>query len=169
MDNRKAKRSRSTTAADDAFWDCPLCTYRNKNESFRCEMCNMRKGTSTRKPRISQVTQQLATIENQIEQERKKEKRKEILLKSKGNRKYPKHFKFDNAQTISITVNDVTVFITDVELNSHDNEEEACKSLSTKSSRSKLEVDSKDSADNTTSSDNDSSKNEAEPVANTND
>lgn len=122
----------------------------------------MRKGTSTRKPRISQVTQQLAKIENQIEQERKKEKRKEILMRSRTNRKASRHFRFDNAQTISITVNDVTVFITDVELNTQENDDENTKSLSTKSSRSKLEMDSKDSADNTTSSDNESSKHEIE-------
>jgi len=41
-------------------------------------MCSIRKGTSTRKPRLTQVTQQFAKIENQIELERQKEKRKTV-------------------------------------------------------------------------------------------
>ena len=41
-----------------------------------------------RKPRLTQVTQQFAKIENQIEQERQKEKRKvETLLKSKTSKR----------------------------------------------------------------------------------
>jgi hypothetical protein len=39
-----------------------------------------------RKPRLTQVTQQYAKIENQIEQERKKEKRKESIKTTKGKR-----------------------------------------------------------------------------------
>ncbi|CAF0812156.1 unnamed protein product [Brachionus calyciflorus] len=149
MENRKAKRSRSTTNFDEAFWDCPLCTYRNKSESFKCEMCNIRKGTSTRKPRITQVTQQFVKIENQIEQERKKEKRKEILQKTRA-RNFKKSNRFENAQTISITVNEVTVYITDMELNNIECETDDLKS--TKSNRSRVDMDSKDSADNSTSS-----------------
>lgn len=44
--------------------------------------------SAPRKPRLTQVTQQFAKIENQIEQERQKEKRKvETLLKSKTTSK----------------------------------------------------------------------------------
>ena len=49
-------------------------------------MCSIRKGTSTRKPRLTQVTQQFAKIENQIEQERQKEKRKNEI-KSKTSKR----------------------------------------------------------------------------------
>ena len=50
-------------------------------------MCNIRKGTSTRKPRLTQVKQEYEKIESQIEQERKKEKRKEIINKIQNNKK----------------------------------------------------------------------------------
>lgn len=118
---RKAKRSR-IIIEDVSHWDCPLCTYRNRNESFKCEMCNVRKGTSTRKPRLTQVTQQFAKIENQIEQERKKETRRQQtrLLKSKrfSSSSSSSNNKFANASTLSITVKGVTVFIHDIELTS---------------------------------------------------
>ncbi|KAL2104034.1 hypothetical protein ACEWY4_000902 [Coilia grayii] len=52
---------------DDGFWDCSVCTFKNSAEAFKCSMCDVRKGTSTRKPRINsqlvaqQVAQQFAT------------------------------------------------------------------------------------------------------------
>ncbi|KAF4078938.1 hypothetical protein AMELA_G00187420 [Ameiurus melas] len=54
-------------AADDGYWDCSVCTFRNSAEAFKCSICDVRKGTSTRKPRINsqlvaqQVAQQYAT------------------------------------------------------------------------------------------------------------
>ncbi|XP_046281622.1 RING1 and YY1-binding protein [Marmota monax] len=54
-------------AADEGFWDCSVCTFRNSAEAFKCSICDVRKGTSTRKPRINsqlvaqQVAQQYAT------------------------------------------------------------------------------------------------------------
>uniref|UniRef100_A0A3B1JWL5 RING1 and YY1 binding protein b n=1 Tax=Astyanax mexicanus TaxID=7994 RepID=A0A3B1JWL5_ASTMX len=59
---RQAKPS-----ADDGYWDCSVCTFRNSAEAFKCSICDVRKGTSTRKPRINsqlvaqQVAQQYAT------------------------------------------------------------------------------------------------------------
>lgn len=38
---------------DDHFWDCSVCTFRNNAEAFKCSMCDVRKGTSTRKPRLN--------------------------------------------------------------------------------------------------------------------
>ncbi|XP_048878568.1 RING1 and YY1-binding protein B isoform X1 [Brienomyrus brachyistius] len=54
---RQAKPS-----ADDGFWDCSVCTFRNSAEAFKCSICDVRKGTSTRKPRINSqlVAQQVA-------------------------------------------------------------------------------------------------------------
>ncbi|XP_013864929.1 RING1 and YY1-binding protein B [Austrofundulus limnaeus] len=54
---RQAKQS-----ADDGYWDCSVCTYRNTAEAFKCSICDVRKGTSTRKPRINSqlVAQQVA-------------------------------------------------------------------------------------------------------------
>uniref|UniRef100_A0A8C8C8J6 RanBP2-type domain-containing protein n=1 Tax=Oncorhynchus tshawytscha TaxID=74940 RepID=A0A8C8C8J6_ONCTS len=59
---RQAKPS-----ADDGYWDCSVCTFKNSAEAFKCSICDVRKGTSTRKPRINsqlvaqQVAQQYAT------------------------------------------------------------------------------------------------------------
>lgn len=33
---------------EDNVWDCSVCTYRNTAEAFKCLMCDVRKGTSTR-------------------------------------------------------------------------------------------------------------------------
>ncbi|KAK2086548.1 hypothetical protein P7K49_035973 [Saguinus oedipus] len=54
-------------AADEGFWDCSVCAFRNSAEAFKGSICDVRKGTSTRKPRINsqlvaqQVAQQYAT------------------------------------------------------------------------------------------------------------
>uniref|UniRef100_A0AC34RJX3 RanBP2-type domain-containing protein n=1 Tax=Panagrolaimus sp. JU765 TaxID=591449 RepID=A0AC34RJX3_9BILA len=36
-----------------ATWDCTVCTFKNRFEAFKCEICDTRKGTSTRKPRVN--------------------------------------------------------------------------------------------------------------------
>jgi len=41
---RRAKR----TKPEDGMWDCSVCTYKNSAEAFKCAMCDVRKGTSTR-------------------------------------------------------------------------------------------------------------------------
>jgi hypothetical protein len=33
---------------EDSFWDCSVCTFRNNAEAFKCGVCDVRKGTSTR-------------------------------------------------------------------------------------------------------------------------
>ncbi|MFT7804877.1 hypothetical protein AGIG_G9657 [Arapaima gigas] len=52
---RQAKPS-----ADDGYWDCSVCTFRNGAEAFKCSICDVRKGTSTRyratAPRTLRVT-----------------------------------------------------------------------------------------------------------------
>ncbi|KAL6084930.1 hypothetical protein STEG23_036239, partial [Scotinomys teguina] len=35
-------------APDEGYWDCSVCTFRNSAEAFKCMMCDVRKGTSTR-------------------------------------------------------------------------------------------------------------------------
>ena len=42
--SRSTKRSRPTPSG----WNCPTCTFENPLAAFKCEMCNTRKGTSTR-------------------------------------------------------------------------------------------------------------------------
>merc|ERR1712156_347661 len=46
-------RKRPAKQPDDFFWDCSVCTYKNNPEAFKCIMCNVRKGTSTRKSRVN--------------------------------------------------------------------------------------------------------------------
>ena len=33
---------------EGSYWDCSVCTYKNSPEAFKCRMCDVRKGTSTR-------------------------------------------------------------------------------------------------------------------------
>lgn len=39
---------RQPKPSDEGFWDCSVCTYKNTAEAFKCMMCDVRKGTSTR-------------------------------------------------------------------------------------------------------------------------
>ncbi|RLW06350.1 hypothetical protein DV515_00004435 [Chloebia gouldiae] len=41
-------------SSDEGYWDCSVCTFRNSAEAFKCLMCDVRKGTSTR-PRLKNV------------------------------------------------------------------------------------------------------------------
>ncbi|XP_015781663.1 RING1 and YY1-binding protein [Tetranychus urticae] len=52
----------ANSGEDDNTWDCTVCTFKNPAEAFKCLMCDVRKGTSTRKPRINPelVAQQVA-------------------------------------------------------------------------------------------------------------
>ncbi|XP_028912401.1 RING1 and YY1-binding protein-like [Ornithorhynchus anatinus] len=57
----RLKRQAKRTYVEE-FWDCSVCTFRNNAETFKCGICDVRKGTSTRKPRINSqlVAQQVA-------------------------------------------------------------------------------------------------------------
>uniref|UniRef100_A0A3P8VFU4 RING1 and YY1 binding protein b n=1 Tax=Cynoglossus semilaevis TaxID=244447 RepID=A0A3P8VFU4_CYNSE len=68
---RQAKQN-----ADDGYWDCSVCTFRNTAEAFKCSICDVRKGTSTRKPRInSQLVAQQAAQQYSMPPPPKKERR----------------------------------------------------------------------------------------------
>lgn len=45
-------RSKRQAKVLEDYWDCSVCTYRNTAEAFKCLMCDIRKGTSTRLARI---------------------------------------------------------------------------------------------------------------------
>ncbi|CAH1266601.1 YY1-associated factor 2-like isoform X2 [Branchiostoma lanceolatum] len=53
---------RDKKAEVEGYWECSVCTFRNNAEAFKCSMCDVRKGTSTRKPRLNSqlVAQQVA-------------------------------------------------------------------------------------------------------------
>ncbi|XP_046889883.1 YY1-associated factor 2 [Hypomesus transpacificus] len=113
-------------SADDGYWDCSVCTYKNSAEAFKCMMCDVRKGTSTRKPRpvsqlvAQQVTQQFASpTQPKKEKKEKSEKEKsdkEPTLKKSSNKKTRPRLKNvdrSSAQHLEVTVGDLTVIITD--------------------------------------------------------
>ncbi|XP_014288819.1 YY1-associated factor 2 isoform X2 [Halyomorpha halys] len=109
------------------YWDCSVCTYRNTAEAFKCLMCDIRKGTSTRKPRINpQLVAQQAVPQfspgpfKVFKKEGGKEKslKRRTTTDSKGLKKswHPPRLKNvdrSSAQTREITVNNVTVIITE--------------------------------------------------------
>lgn len=69
-----AEADNGLNGGDDAgWWDCSLCTYRNSAEKFKCEICDLRRGTSTRKPRCSAdtIVAQVVKQQEQIRQQTK--------------------------------------------------------------------------------------------------
>ncbi|CAB1313420.1 unnamed protein product [Coregonus sp. 'balchen'] len=84
-------------SSDDGYWDCSVCTFRNTAEAFKCMMCDVRKGTSTRKPRpVSQMVAQQVTPQFASPTQPKKEKKeksekekseKEPTLKKNSHKK----------------------------------------------------------------------------------
>uniref|UniRef100_A0A8B9Y471 YY1 associated factor 2 n=2 Tax=Bovidae TaxID=9895 RepID=A0A8B9Y471_BOSMU len=43
-------------SSDEGYWDCSVCTFRNSAEAFKCMMCDVRKGTSTREEKAGSLT-----------------------------------------------------------------------------------------------------------------
>lgn len=121
MDHKKSpirRTKRQAKALEDSFWDCSVCTFRNTAEAFKCLMCDVRKGTSTRKPRINQqLAQQQAPSQflpatSNLHHQRREKKDKRSLKK----RRHPPRLKNvdrSTAQTREVTVNSVTVVITE--------------------------------------------------------
>ncbi|GBL83868.1 YY1-associated factor 2 [Araneus ventricosus] len=117
--NRRTKRS--SKGAEENYWDCSVCTYRNTAEAFKCLMCDVRKGTSTRKPRINpllvaQVTQQYTQSQpKQKSSSSKPDKDKKSSSDKAAKKIRPRLKNVDrsSAQQKAVTVNDVTVIITE--------------------------------------------------------
>ncbi|KAG5830463.1 hypothetical protein ANANG_G00310890 [Anguilla anguilla] len=119
-------KRQSKPSSDERYWDCSVCTFRNSAEAFKCMMCDVRKGTSTRKPRpvsqlvTQQVTQQFASP-TQPKKDKKdktdKEKNdKEPTVKKNSHKKMRPRLKNvdrSSAQHLEVTVGDLTVIITD--------------------------------------------------------
>ncbi|XP_023337004.1 RING1 and YY1-binding protein isoform X2 [Eurytemora carolleeae] len=55
MEQKKSPKGKKRQAKqiEDHLWECSACTYRNNPEAFKCSMCSIRKGTSTRKPKLN--------------------------------------------------------------------------------------------------------------------
>ncbi|XP_013147903.1 PREDICTED: YY1-associated factor 2 [Papilio polytes] len=111
MDKKNAIRraKRPSKALEENYWDCSVCTYRNNAEAFKCSMCDVRKGTSTRKPRINPAlaAAQAAGSTSQ--------KRPRSTSLKKKRRHPPRLSNVDrsSAQTREVTVSGVTVVITE--------------------------------------------------------
>lgn len=75
----------SSTNDDFGSWDCKLCTYVNSAERFKCEICDFRRGPSTRKPRcnLDSVVAKIVKQQEQISQQTKSTK---STPKSRPNR-----------------------------------------------------------------------------------
>ncbi|XP_029378602.1 YY1-associated factor 2-like isoform X1 [Echeneis naucrates] len=133
-------KRQSKPSSDDGYWDCSVCTFRNSAEAFKCMMCDVRKGTSTRKPRpvsqlvAQQVNQQFAPPTHPKKEKKEKSEKdrsdKEPTLKKKSHKKmryfsilflfFPpssrprlKNIDRSSAQHLEVTVGDLTVIITD--------------------------------------------------------
>ncbi|XP_063073746.1 YY1-associated factor 2 isoform X2 [Engraulis encrasicolus] len=114
-------------SADDGYWDCSVCTFRNTAEAFKCMICDVRKGTSTRKPRpVSQLVSQQVSPQFASPQQPKKERRERpekergdkehsLLKRNSHKRMRPRLKNIDrsSAQHLEVTVGDLTVIITD--------------------------------------------------------
>ncbi|XP_078273188.1 YY1-associated factor 2 isoform X8 [Rhinoraja longicauda] len=138
VQNRPKRQPKPST--DEGYWDCSVCTFRNSAEAFKCSMCDVRKGTSTRpsfgrtakqpgcsrKPRpvsqlvAQQVTQQFASpMQPKKEKKDKGEKEKtekEVVSIKKSHKKIRPRLKNvdrSSAQHLEVTVGDLTVIITD--------------------------------------------------------
>lgn len=102
-ESRKEREQNRKMFAED-FWDCSLCTYKNKAEAFKCAVCDARRGTSTRKPRINPA--QLVVAQQVAQQPKPKRKREQ-------NNKKLKNIDRNNDIQTAITVNGLTVVITE--------------------------------------------------------
>ncbi|XP_037057603.1 LOW QUALITY PROTEIN: RING1 and YY1-binding protein-like [Peromyscus leucopus] len=65
--------------SEEGFGDCSICTFRNSAEAFKCSICDVGKGTSTRKPRInSQLVAQQVAQQDATPPPPKKEKKEKV-------------------------------------------------------------------------------------------
>lgn len=125
MDHKKSpirRQKRQSKVLEENYWDCSVCTYRNTAEAFKCLMCDVRKGTSTRKPRLNSalVAQQAATLPGASGvpngSSTSNPKLPKMSRSKNKNKKYPARLTNvdrSTAQTREVTVNSVTVVITE--------------------------------------------------------
>lgn len=126
MDRKKSPTNRRTKrqskALEENYWDCSVCTYRNTAEAFKCLMCDVRKGTSTRKPRINpqlvaqQVAQQFNPTPPKTHKKEKSDKKSPNDRRSSKKKQHLRKLKNvdrNSAETREVTVNNITVMITE--------------------------------------------------------
>ncbi|CAH8463256.1 unnamed protein product [Heterobilharzia americana] len=108
---------RKLRSEEDDKWDCSVCTYINPKESYKCEICHTRKGTSTRKPRLNtQVVEQQQLIAQTILKEKDDEhkKKRESRCKQAVSSNFRlKHFDRSSPLLFEIFANGYSVIITE--------------------------------------------------------
>lgn len=74
------------TEDENSTWNCSVCTFLNSLDQFKCQMCDVRKGMSTRKPRVNSklLAQQVKAQQEQIQKEAIKAKEKGTTNKEKS-------------------------------------------------------------------------------------
>ncbi|XP_065067260.1 YY1-associated factor 2-like isoform X2 [Rhopilema esculentum] len=119
--NLRPKKPRSFDEVDSLSWDCSVCTYKNNAEAFKCAICDTRKGTSTRKPKVNsqlvaqQTAQQLLPTPAKI-QKTANPRRNPSSHKRSFSHSRIKNVDQNSEQQLEVTVGDVTVIITDYKL-----------------------------------------------------
>ncbi|TPP58397.1 hypothetical protein FGIG_01784 [Fasciola gigantica] len=126
--NEVQRSKRKTRGEDDDKWECSVCTYINPSESYKCEICFMRKGTSTRltrrKPRLNpQVVEQQQLIAQAIlkekdDENRKKKDRFTDKQTTSGSSLKLKNFDRNAPLLFEIFANGYSVVITEFQLKS---------------------------------------------------
>ncbi|KAL3852274.1 hypothetical protein ACJMK2_015938 [Sinanodonta woodiana] len=132
-EKRTSGRSKRQKIAEEGCWDCSVCTYKNSPEAYKCEMCDVRKGTSTRKPRLNaslvaqQGSQQFASPQPQnplgpppppgVKKEKAnstlKKEEKGVKVRKVNRSPRLKNIDRSTARHMHVTVGSVTVVITD--------------------------------------------------------
>ncbi|BFZ08279.1 hypothetical protein BsWGS_11318 [Bradybaena similaris] len=119
MDEKRSsgRAKRQAKVLEDGFWDCSVCTYKNSPEAYKCEMCDVRKGTSTRKPRINPqlVAQQKAQQFVPPPKKDKSHSSKRDKSADSSSSHVPRLKNVDRSRPshLSVTVGNVTVVVTD--------------------------------------------------------
>ncbi|KAI6173690.1 RanBP2-type domain-containing protein [Aphelenchoides besseyi] len=93
--SQQQSTSQEAVDSDDyepGSWECSVCTFRNRYEAFKCEMCESRKGTSTRKPRLNQtvVIQQQALAHSLVVQQNQQQSAQQMLTTTASTKKTTK-------------------------------------------------------------------------------
>ncbi|KAG0724141.1 YY1-associated factor 2 [Chionoecetes opilio] len=105
--SRRVKRSNK----EENMWDCSVCTYRNSPEAFKCLMCDVRKGTSTRVG--GGAGGSVVPPKVKVKAEKKDRERKGEGRNLQKGRPRLKNVDRSTAEHNAVTVNNVTVIITE--------------------------------------------------------
>ena len=124
MSEKKTGSRKRAKVMQEGAWDCSVCTFTNSPEAFKCSICDVRKGTSTRKPKLSQhiVAQQEATrlvaqmphSPNSLSpKDEILEQKPKTIHEAKPSKAKLKELDHSNPVTLAVTVNDVTFMFTE--------------------------------------------------------